>query len=358
MKTKKSLRLLSALLSVLMVLSVFSAVSVFATDDVTGSAGENCTFTLKETGEMIISGTGAIEYQSVSYPWTANKSDIRTLTIGEGITSIPAGAFADCYNLYEVNIGDDVTEIGASAFVNTGLHRVELSQYVSNVGEHAFGFTFDPDDNIFIKDTEFVICGPDLDCGAKEYANANGFEYEFTDNDYEEEEEEDKAYVSPSSITIKAGASKKVYFHDNGHGLELVKSKNKSIAKAVKKSSSAVIYGLKKGTTTVEFWDTNVTCCKLKVKVTTNPTIKVGGKKFKASKTYPVKKGKTLTVKISGKSSVVKNVYSSSKKSVAKVISKNTAKTVKIKGYKKGSAKVTIKVNGVAFKIKVKVKAK
>lgn len=81
-----------------------------------------------------------------------------------------------------------------------------------------------------------------------------------------------------------------------------------------------------------------------------------GGNAYKSSKTYSVNKGKTLTVKITGKASAVKNKYSSSKSKIAKVISKDSAATAKIKGLKKGSAKVTIKVNGVAFKIKVKVK--
>ena len=49
----------------------------------------------------------------------------------------------------------------------------------------------------------------------------------------------------------------------------------------------------------------------------------------------------------------LRNKYTSTK--VAKVTSKKSAQTVKIKGLKKGMAKVTIKVNGVSFKIKVKV---
>ena len=48
--------------------------------------------------------------------------------------------------------------------------------------------------------------------------------------------------------------------------------------------------------------------------------------------------------------------WKSSKKKVAKVTSKNTADTVKIKGLKKGRAKISITVNGVKFTIKVKVK--
>ena len=82
----------------------------------------------------------------------------------------------------------------------------------------------------------------------------------------------------------------------------------------------------------------------------------MGTKKYSAKTTYTVKKGKTLTVTITGKAPGVNNSYATTKKTIAKVISKKTVTKVKIKGLKKGTATVTIKVNGVAFKIKVKVK--
>ena len=133
-------------------------------------------------------------------------------------------------------------------------------------------------------------------------------------------------------------------------------------AKSWKSSKTAVatvkngkVTGLKKGsakvTATLED-GSEITC---NVKVMDDPSLTIGGKAFSKSKTYSIKKGSSLTVKISGKASSVKNSYASSKKTVAKVTSKATAKSVKIKGVKKGSAKITIKVNGVAFKVKVKV---
>ena len=65
-------------------------------------------------------------------------------------------------------------------------------------------------------------------------------------------------------------------------------------------------------------------------------------------------KGKKVTVKIKGKSALVKNVYKNTK--IAKVVSKKTAKKIKIKGLKKGKTTLKIKVNGVTLKLKVKVK--
>ncbi|MCR4709440.1 MAG: leucine-rich repeat protein [Clostridiales bacterium] len=135
-----------------------------------------------------------------------------------------------------------------------------------------------------------------------------------------------------------------------------VKSWKSSAAAVAKVSSSGVVTALKKGTATITATLKTGKTLKCKITVTTNPTITVGGKKFKASTTYKVKKGKYLTVKITGRAASAANVYSTSNKTVAKVTttSKKTS-TVKIKGLKVGKANVTIKVNGVAFKIKVKV---
>ncbi len=121
-------------------------------------------------------------------------------------------------------------------------------------------------------------------------------------------------------------------------------------------SKTGKVTALKKGSTTITAMladGKKVTC---KITVSSNPTIKINKKAFKKKTTYTVKKGKTLNITITGKAPGVNNVYSTSKKKIAKVISKKTATKIKIKGLKKGSATVTVKVNGFAFKIKVKVK--
>jgi len=131
----------------------------------------------------------------------------------------------------------------------------------------------------------------------------------------------------------------------------------KTSAKAVATVTfKGMVTTLKKGAATITATLKDGSTLKCKITVTTSPTITIGGKKFKASTTYKVKKGKYLTVKITGRAASVANVYSTSKKTVAKVTttSKKTS-TVKIKGLKAGKANVTIKVNGIAFKIKVQV---
>lgn len=159
-----------------------------------------------------------------------------------------------------------------------------------------------------------------------------------------------KAKLSKTSVSLKAGATKTLTV-SGGKAKSWNSSKN-----SVVKVKNGKITALKKGTAKITVTLTNGKKLTCNVKVTTSPSIKINGKKFKSSKTYSVKKGKKLKVAVTGKASSVKNVYKSSNKKIAKVISPVSAKNIKIKAYKKGKATVTVKVNGVNFKIKVKVK--
>ena len=78
-----------------------------------------CTVTFSD-GVLTFSGTGAMaDYTSNSAPWS--DSDIKTIVIESGVTSIGEGAFASCYNLESVSIPASVTSIGARAFEYCGL---------------------------------------------------------------------------------------------------------------------------------------------------------------------------------------------------------------------------------------------
>ena len=152
-----------------------------------------------------------------------------------------------------------------------------------------------------------------------------------------------KTLKAGKTVTLKVTDGTAVSWKSSKAAVASVSTKG--VVTAKKKGSATITVLLKDGS--------KLTC---KITVSTSPTLKVGKKAFKAKTTYTVKKGKTLNITITGKASSIKNVYSSSKKKIAKVISKNTATKIKIKGLKKGKATVTVKVNGVAFKIKVKVK--
>ena len=156
--------------------------------------------------------------------------------------------------------------------------------------------------------------------------------------------------VFKPALKVKAGTAKKLTL--KGEKVSKWKSDNKAVVKV----SKGKITALKKGTAKITAVLKDGSELTYTVKVSNNPSLTIGGKKFNKKKTYTVKKNGTLKVKITGKASSVKNVYASSNKTIAKVTSKATDKTVKIKGLQAGSTTVTIKVNGVKYKIKVKVK--
>lgn len=119
-------------------------------------------------------------------------------------------------------------------------------------------------------------------------------------------------------------------------------SSNKKVATV----KNGKVTALKKGAVIIT---ANLTTGK---KLTCKVTVSTSPKLSKSSIT--VKKGKTVSVKITGKASAVNNVYTNTK--YAKVISKKNATTIKVKGLKKGATTLKIKVNGVVLKLKVKVK--
>ncbi len=158
--------------------------------------------------------------------------------------------------------------------------------------------------------------------------------------------------ISKTTATLAAG--KALTLKVSGMKVKSWASSAKTVATV---TSAGKVTALKKGTAKITATLTDGTKLICTVTVTKNPTITVDGKAFKSTTTYSVKKGSYLTIKVTGKAASVKNVYATTKATVAKVISANTATTIKIKGIAAGTATVTIKINGVAFKIKVKVTA-
>lgn len=170
-----------------------------------------------------------------------------------------------------------------------------------------------------------------------------------------------------STVTINAKTVKTTTVTKSYNAGKILKVNIKNIGSIVPKFGSSKkdvvsvtnkgqITCRKKGSAVITITIGNVTV-KYNITVKNNPTIKIAGKSFKAKKTYPVKKGKALKIKIIGKAKTYKNSYVSSNKKVAKIVSKKTSATIKAKALKKGKATITIKVNGVKkYKIKVRVK--
>ena len=91
-----------------------------------GTCGSGLTWVLDFTGTLTVSGTGKMNsfdvYNGASQaPWGALAEKVRSVVIGEGVTSIGDYAFYGCTNLSSVSIADSVTEIGReSSFTGYG----------------------------------------------------------------------------------------------------------------------------------------------------------------------------------------------------------------------------------------------
>lgn len=93
---------------------------------------------LDADGKLTISGSG--DMPKGSYPWSQSKSDIKSLVISYGITSIGDDSFSSCENLSRVTIASSVTKIGTSAFHRCGkLSTISLPSGITSIGKWAFG---------------------------------------------------------------------------------------------------------------------------------------------------------------------------------------------------------------------------
>ena len=109
-----------------------------------GTCGNNLTWMLDaETGVLTISGTGTMndfDPRRNPVPWGNYTSNIKTVIINDGVTSIGMMAFAECSSLTSVTIPNSVTSIGGSAFdFCSSLTSITIPESVTSIGESAFG---------------------------------------------------------------------------------------------------------------------------------------------------------------------------------------------------------------------------
>lgn len=148
--------------------------------------------------------------------------------------------------------------------------------------------------------------------------------------------------ISATKVTLKS-AQTKILKVTNG----TVKTWSTS-SKKIATVSKGKIVALTKGRVRITATLTNGKKLTCYVTVTTSPKL--------SRTTLNLKKGKTATVKLTGKVANINNKYYNYSK-VAKIVSKANATSIKVKALKKGTTTLKIRVNGVnVLRLKVKVK--
>lgn len=104
-----------------------------------GTCGDNLTWQLTASGDLIIWGSGDMYDYNYDAPWYDYRASIKKVTINKGVTTIGCSAFAYCENLTSVNIPDGVTRIGWDAFWNTNISSVYIPKSVLGIWNAAFG---------------------------------------------------------------------------------------------------------------------------------------------------------------------------------------------------------------------------
>ena len=129
---------LAAVLAIVLGIVAFADDSTIVASGDCGRYGNNLTWTLDSTGLLTISGQGEMDNFS-SLTWGDKKSDIKTVVIEPGVTSIGAQAFWGCSGLASVTIPDSVTFIGRSAFSGcSNLTSVSIPDGVTVIRNRAF----------------------------------------------------------------------------------------------------------------------------------------------------------------------------------------------------------------------------
>ncbi|MGN0488280.1 MAG: leucine-rich repeat domain-containing protein [Ruminococcus sp.] len=280
-----------------------------------------------------------------------NCRKLKKATLGSEVRIIEDNAFFNCRNLAEINFNKYLNSLGTRAFYNcTSLKSLDFSKCIclDIVGKEALGYY---DEKTIIlgyynykkkitakKVKDFTITAtPNYYEGVKAYAFRNNFN--FISN--AESETNDLGNCS-------AGNTLKLKI--DGKKLNDYSTKNNKIIKITKKGK---IIALQKGKAKVKVTLSNGKKYSGIFTVKTNPKLIINGSTLSAKKTYTIKKGDSLNVKISGKAKAIKNKYVHN--SIAKITSDTNDSFIKIKGLKIGTTTVKIKVNGVK-KLTAKVK--
>lgn len=277
-----------------------------------------------------------------------NCKRLENVTIPNGWKKIPEGCFEDCTKLKKVKLPNNYIKLGNYAFYGcTSLKKLDTNYYVE-FGKYSFGFKgFIPDPTggilgrAYKKIKGCVINTSNLGRQSEilDYANKYGVNATYS-----------VASSSKKSTEMYTGACFTMFV--DGKKATEWKSSN---SKVVKISTNGKVAVLKKGKVNLTCKLNNGKKLKLKTSVTWNPYLcKKDKYGYDLVKSITLFKNQTKSLMIYGKALGYNISYKNAK--CAKVVSKKSSYTLKVKGVKVGKGTIRIKVNGVKLKLKVVVK--
>ena len=139
---KKSRKILSVLLALIMMISIVPLSSVTASAETSGTCGENVTWSYNtSTQTLTISGAGPMKgYNSYgSEPWNEYRDSIKKVVVSNGVTKIGNFAFYCCKNLVTATLPNSIIIIGDCAFSGcVSLSSFTIPNGVKYIGVRAF----------------------------------------------------------------------------------------------------------------------------------------------------------------------------------------------------------------------------
>ena len=111
---------------------------------VTGDCGTDLTWSLDTEGNLVVDGDhpGTMGWtDGDDAPWYRYRHMIKSITIGDGVTSISEDAFVECDACESVVLGDNVQIIEDNAFMSmTSLKSIKIPKSVSQIGKQSIGY--------------------------------------------------------------------------------------------------------------------------------------------------------------------------------------------------------------------------
>ena len=105
-----------------------------------GAEGDNLTWTLYDSGELVIEGTGEMaNYNQDTIPWFKNRLSITSVRIENAVSSVGEHAFSNCSSINAITIPSSVTAIGSYAFSGcSSMETITVPSSVTDIGSYAF----------------------------------------------------------------------------------------------------------------------------------------------------------------------------------------------------------------------------